>query len=96
MFLNDKAYELYRKEYRLCKYFAQMVSSTHNYNNNDTSFRNLFVLLSGYLSLKLGPGPEVIKLFPCSTQLSMKFSLNAHTCKYKNIKNSAFIRLRLA
>ena len=23
----------------------------------------------------IGPGPEVLKLFPCSTQLSMKFIL---------------------
>ena len=25
------------------------------------------------MPLKMKPGPEVIKLFPCSTQLSMKF-----------------------
>ena len=33
----------------------------------------------------LCPGPEVIKLFPCSTQLSMKFFL------LKNVKMPTFI-----
>ena len=45
----------------------------------------------GWLELPLTgtslPGPEVIKLFSYSTQLSMKF-LNAH--KYKNIKKFGF------
>ena len=39
---------------------------------------------------RLRSGPEVIKLFSCSTQLSIN-NLNAH--KYKNIKNEAFFRL---
>ena len=46
------------------------------------------------LILKEQPGPEVIKLFSCSTQLSMRLHeiLNAH--KYKNIKKFGFFRLR--
>ena len=29
--------------------------------------------ISGLIKLMINPGPEVLKLFPCSTQLSMKF-----------------------
>ena len=36
------------------------------------------------------PGPEAIKLFSCSTQISMNF-FNAH--KYKNITNTEVIKL---
>ena len=35
----------------------------------------------------LGPGPEVIKLFSCSTQLSMKFQL---LIKARMLKNNDF------
>ena len=37
------------------------------------------------------PGPEVIKLFLCSTQLSMKFQM---LISIKISRNSAFVRLR--
>ena len=36
------------------------------------------------------PGPEVIKLFPCSAQLSMKFLM---LISIKNIKKFGFFRL---
>ena len=39
----------------------------------------------------LRPGPEVIKLFLCSTQLSMKFQM---LISIKISINSAFVRLR--
>ena len=38
-------------------------------------------------SIRTTPGPKVIKLFPCSTQLSMKFEM--HKCK-KIPRSSAF------
>ena len=42
--------------------------------------------------LRKRPGPEVIKLFPCSTQLSMKFQLliktkYSKTCLKRPLKN---------
>ena len=42
-----------------------------------TQYRLLFKGLKGqlYKRMNVCPGPEVIKLFPCSTQLSMKFFL---------------------
>ena len=37
------------------------------------------LVLNGYSPVKdLAPSPEVIKLFPCSTQLSTKFNLLIH------------------
>ena len=36
-------------------------------------------LLGFYRLFCVGPGPEVIKLFSCSTQLSMKFKLLINT-----------------
>ena len=40
-----------------------------------------------------GPGPEVIKLFSCSTQLSMKFK---NVLKYKNIKKFGIFKAQLS
>ena len=40
-----------------------------------------------------GPGPEVIKLCSCSTQLGMKFK-NVH--KYKNIKKFGLFKAQLS
>ena len=38
--------------------------------------KNLCILHGHVLVMsKIGPGPEVIKLFSCSTQLSLKFKL---------------------
>ena len=42
-------------------------------------------------AVKSRPGPEVIKLFSCSTQLSMKFQM---LISIKISRNSAFVRLR--
>ena len=39
------------------------------------------------------PGPEIIKLFTCSTQLSMKFEM---LISIKISRNSGFCRLRQA
>ena len=46
-------------------------------NATTTDFRSTMRLnkASTYDFEELGPGPEVIKLFSCSTQLSIKFSL---------------------
>ena len=42
---------------------------------------------SDFLNEELYPGPKVIKLFPCSTQLSMKFKLliNIEVAKIEGI-----------
>ena len=53
--------------------------------DSDTDSENVNLML---LSLA---GPEVMKLFSCSTQLSMKFQM---LISIKLSRNSAFIRLR--
>ena len=44
------------------------------YKLNEFAFCNLSVHLNLKFRILQSPGPEVIKLFSCSTQLSMKFS----------------------
>ena len=46
------------------------------------------------LDVKQSTGPEVIKLFSCSTQLSMKFELLTKTKIRTNIEDSCFKSLR--
>ena len=58
--------------YVSCNFFSKLTFSK-------ISFRNTIRVSNG-LDLDqdrhfVGPGPEVIKLFPCTTQLSMKFFL---------------------
>ena len=54
-------------------------SEIHEYKQNFTvfpEFRTMLIFTNGNLKRSLlRPGPEVIKLFSCSTQLSMKFFL---------------------
>ena len=51
------------------------------------------ILYSGQTECAHRSGPEVIKLFSCSTQLSMKFHL---VIKIKNTNNKTFFKLNSA
>ena len=43
------------------------------------------VMISAYLNMIVQPGPVIMKLFSCSTQLSMKFQLLIKTKKLKTV-----------
>ena len=43
--------------------------------------------------LFMSPGPQIIKLFPCSTQLRMKFQL---LIKGKTVKNNYILAFKLS
>ena len=54
---------------------------------------NVFVMVNKGQKQRQRPGPEVIKLFSCSTQLSMKFQLHINT---KIARNKGNFVLKLA
>ena len=51
------------------------VALKESFGNKHVIFINMFLLFINLLLQNAITGPGVIKLFPCSTQLSMKFIL---------------------